>query len=182
MKKKVWYSRIDFRPNPADPAKGVINLGFLLEFTTEEYWVVGMVILAALDKAAMATIDTVSRQLLENREDVIEREVRQILSQAERPGQVLPLLAAANPWSLHIGAPEELAIWIKSDTTDASVEKIAEEYAFSVFMTNQTRAKAAAPGERSVVRSAVQVNVPEYVPAPWILPPTCVIRPLLHWQ
>jgi hypothetical protein len=37
MSKKVWFSRIDFRPNPMEPIKDVVNLGFLLEFTTEDY-------------------------------------------------------------------------------------------------------------------------------------------------
>ena len=52
MKKYAWLSRIDFRPDPADPVKGVINLGALVEFTTKDSWVVGTIILAALDQAA----------------------------------------------------------------------------------------------------------------------------------
>ena len=101
-KKLAWVSRIDFRPDPTDPDKDAINLGFLLEFTTKDYWVVAITMLAALDNFALSRLDDLSRRLIENRQVVVEREVRSALPRARKPGQALPLLAAANPWSIRI--------------------------------------------------------------------------------
>ncbi len=182
MKKRAWVSRIDFRPNPADPDKDAIRLGFLLEFTTADYWAVGAVMLATLDDAALAGLDELSRKLIENRKDVIEHEVQRTLSQVREPGQALPLLAAANPWSIHIGLPAELDVSAVKPVSGASVEKIAEQYALSLFVTARASAKhkAQRTGSRRIVEHPARVVVPDDCPPPWILPPSCVIRPL-HW-
>jgi hypothetical protein len=181
MKKKAWFSRIDFRPDPADSDKNAINLGFLLEFTRENYWAVAMVTLAALEDSALAGLDELSKRLIENREAVIAHEVRAILPQANKPGQALPLIAAANTWSIHINAPTVLDISRERAMSGASVEKIAEKYALSLFMRDHgqtkrtTRARAAT--RAAIAAPKTRVIVPDYCPPPW-LSTQCVIRPL----
>jgi len=179
-KNKAWVSRIDFRPDPADPSRDAINLGFLLEFTTANVWAVGVVMLAALDEAALAGLDELSRKLIENGEDVIRHEVRRTLSQAQKPGQALPLLAAANPWSIHIGVPAELDVSGVRPVSGASVEKIAEQYALSLLDRASTKHKPQGTGSRPAIRDSARVVISDDCPPPWILPPTCMFR-ALHW-
>jgi hypothetical protein len=181
MKKEAWFSRIDFRPDPADANKNAINLGFLLEFTREDYWAVAMVMLAALEDSALTDLDELSKKLVQNREAVIAHEVRSILPQANKPGQALPLLAAANTWSIHIDAPTVLDVSDVRAESGASVEKIAEKYALSLFMRDHGQTKRQARA-RQVKRNAIvapkkRVIIPDYCPPPW-LSTQCVIRPL----
>ena len=178
-------SRIDFRPDPADPDKDAIGLGLLLEFTTENYWAIGMVMLAAIDDAALARLDELSKKLIENREHIIGQEIRRTLPQAKKPGQALPLLAAANPWSMHISTPVEFDVSKMRPETGASVEKIAEQYALSLFPRDHASAKrktaaSVTSSSRDIVCNPALVLGPEDCPPPWILPPSCVFRPL-HW-
>jgi hypothetical protein len=179
MKNKAWFSRIDFRPDPAEQDKNAINLGFLLEFTREDYWAVGMVLLAALEDSALAGLDDLSKKLIENREAVIDHEVRRILPQANIPGQALALLAAANAWSIHISAPTERDLPSERAMTGASAEKIAEKYALSLFMRDhgQTKRKTRARQASKTASPKPRVIVPDYCPPPW-LSTQCVIRPL----
>jgi hypothetical protein len=182
MKKKAWYSRIEFRPDPSEADKNAINLGFLLEFTREDYWAVAMVMLAALEDSALAGLDDLSKKLIENRETVIAHEVRRIVPQAKEPGQALALLAAANGWSIHIDAPTVLDISSVHTTAGASAEKIAEGYALSLFekdhhgQTKKTRARKATTRPKLAAPRS-RVIVPDYCPPPW-LSTQCVFRPL----
>jgi hypothetical protein len=50
----AWFSTIEYRPNPADPETGVIGLGFVIEFTTDKYWVVTAVMRAGIEDARPA--------------------------------------------------------------------------------------------------------------------------------
>jgi len=181
MKKKAWVSRIDFRPDPADPNKNAISVGLLLEFTTEDYWAIAMVMLAALDDSALAGLDDLSRKLLENREAVIGHEIRRVLPQANKPGHALRLLADANPWSIHVGVPKELDISSVKAARGASAEKLAEKYALSFFLrgriseTRKLRARAASASQD--VGHAKPASIPLECPAPWILAPSCVNSP-----
>jgi hypothetical protein len=182
-KNKAWVSRIDFRPDPTDPKKNAISLGLMLEFTTADYWAIGIVMLAAIDDVALASLDELSRKLIENRQAVINHEVRRTLPQARKPGQALPLLAAANPRSIHISNPAELDISKVRSASGASVEKIAEQYALSLFVRDHESVKGKAPpatSSRHMIQNPALVLIPEDCPPPWILPASCVIRPL-HW-
>jgi hypothetical protein len=179
---KAWFSRIDYRPNPIDPVKDVVNLGFLLEFTTSEYWAVATLIVAALDDSALVAADKLSRELLEHRKEVIENEVRRVLPRARKPGEVLRLLAGSNPWSIHISAPGVLEQLPASATRDASVEKVAEKYAVCLFTTSVSargKRRKQTVRRKETVQPAITTPVPVVpvdVPPPWILPPTCLIR------
>jgi hypothetical protein len=180
MKNKAWFSRIEFRPDPGEHDKNVINLGFLLEFTREDYWAVGVVMLAALDDSALAGLDELSKKLIENRKVVIEEEVRRILPRANKPGQALALLAAANAWSMHVSAPVEQDL-PSGRMTGASAEEIAEKYALSLFKTDHEQTKRNARRRpttpRNTAASKPPVMIPDYCPPPWVST-QCVIRPL----
>lgn len=176
MTKKMWHSRIDFRPNPADPKVDVVNLGHLLEFTTESYWVLGMVIRASLDEASLTAVDDLSRAILDDRESVIEKEVRSVLPKARKPGDVLALLSAGNRWSLHISPPRVLAVPALPKAKNVSVEKTLENYTMSLFTRDRVPARRSKSGaQKRTPRPAVTVGA---APA-WLLPPTYVMVPMV---
>src|SRR5580693_653609 len=108
--KKLWYSQLEFRYNPADPSQGSLDLGLALEFMTSQYWVVGLAMRAALDQTRLATLDELTRKLLENRMAVMTRELEHVLPKAQRLGDVLKAFATSNPWSLYVSAPRSLAL------------------------------------------------------------------------
>jgi hypothetical protein len=183
MKKKAWVSRIDFRPDPADPKKDVVNLGFLLEFTGSDYWAISVVMLAAIDDSALAGLDDLSKKLIETRKEVIEHEVRRVLPQARRPGEVLPLLSLANPWSIHVGTPAALDVSGVRAPSGASAETIAEQYARSLFVRahplgKQKAGKQKPAALKSAKQNLARVILPRDYPPPWILQPSCIIRRL----
>jgi hypothetical protein len=167
--KKIWYSELQFRFNPADPSQGTMHLGWALEFTTNHYWVVGLALRAALDEQRVAELDDLTRKLLEQRMAVFTREVEQVasLSKALRVGDVIRELAARNPWSFHVAAPRSIALSASeqkaSDTSSA--EKLTEDYIYKIL--DVTKREKEAPAE--------DVDIT----AQWILPPKAVMmRPL----
>jgi hypothetical protein len=130
----AWYSTVQYRHNPADAVKGVIDLGFAVEFTTQKAWVVGLALRAALDEAQIADLDDLTRKLLEQRSAIVSREIEQVLQKAMRPGEALALLAANNPWSLHVTAPKKLALPAaeRRALSKATVTKHLEDYALRI--------------------------------------------------
>jgi hypothetical protein len=186
--RKAWFSTIEYRPNAADPETGVIGLGFVIEFTTDKYWVVTAVMRAGIEDAQLADLDDLAKQVIQHRSDVIQKEIARVLPSAKEPGQALAFLSAANPWSLHVSEPRMIEATV--DTPDASVERIEEEFMFSVYWASwlpavqareagrvvrvpQQRAPAQEPGDG-------MARVPADVPQPWLLPPSKVIRPLVR--
>ena len=184
----AWFSTIEYRPNPADPETGVIGLGFVIEFTTDKYWVVTAVMRAGIEDAQLAELDDLAKQMLQHRSEVVQKEIDRALPSAKEPGQALAFLSASNPWSLHVSEPREIEAAV--ETTDASVERIEEELMFSVYWTRWlpvVQAREAAQAVREPLRRAsaqesrnVVPRVPADVPPPWLLPPSKVIRPLIR--
>jgi hypothetical protein len=99
--RRAWFSAVEYRPNPADPENGVIGLGFLIEFTTDKYWVVSAIMRAGIQEGQLASLDDLAKQLLEHRSDVIAKEINRVLPLAREPGEALALLSASNPWSMY---------------------------------------------------------------------------------
>src|SRR5438477_4518738 len=130
---KVWFSTIEYRPSPPDPETGVIGLGFVIEFTTDKYWVVTAVMRAGIEVPELAGLDNLARQVLQHRLEVIQKEIDRVAALAKEPGQVLASLFTSNPWSLHISEPKEIEASI--EIADASVERVQDEYVFSVYET-----------------------------------------------
>jgi hypothetical protein len=182
----AWFSTIEYRPNPADPETGVIGLGFVIEFTTDKYWVVTAVMRAGIEDAQLAGLDDLAKQMLQHRSEVIQKEIDRVLPSTKEPGQALAFLSASNPWSLHVSEPREIEAVVEA--TDASVERIEEEFMFSVYWTRwlpvvQAREAARAvrePLRRAPESSNVVPRLPADVPPPWLLPPSKVIRPLVR--
>jgi hypothetical protein len=182
--RKAWFSTIEYRPNAADPETGVIGLGFVIEFTTNRYWVVTAVMRAGLDDAQLADLDDLARQVLQHRSEVIQKEIARVLPSVEEPGQALAYLSASNPWSLHVSEPREIEAAV--ETTDPSIERIEEEFMLSVYWTSwlpavqahEARRVVHVPQQRARVEELVIPRVPSDVSPPWLLPPSKVIRPL----
>jgi hypothetical protein len=189
--RKLWFSTVEYRPNPVDAETGVIGLGFLIEFTTDKYWVVSAVLRAGIEDPQIAGLDDLAKPVLQHRSEVISKEINRVLPFIHEPGQALSRLAASNPWSIHISEPREIEV--TAEASDESVESIQEKYAYSIYWTRwlpamQARevAYAAAERERPLgartqgpeLNPTSAVRIPANVPPPWLLPPASVIRPL----
>jgi hypothetical protein len=183
--RKLWFSTVEYRPNPVDAEAGVIGLGFLIEFTTDKYWVVSAVLRAGIEDPQLAGLDDLAKQVLQHRSEVISKEINRVLPFAHEPGQALSRLAASNPWSIHISEPIEIAVTVEASA--ASIERVQEEYAYSIYWTTwlpvvQAREAAQArAGRGPPLRTrnlTPAARIPADVPRPWLLPPAAVIRPL----
>jgi hypothetical protein len=123
--------------------------------------------------------DELTRQILENRSEVLSNEVSRILSRVEKPGQALALLASSNPWSINIAAPRELQL-PRLASPDASVEKKVEEVV--VLLHSKRMWPRMAEARRhweavvEVVPSALYAPVVD-IPQPWMLPAKAVWKP-----
>ena len=131
--RRAWFSAVEYRPNPADSKTDVIDLGFLLEFTTPKFWVVGVVVRAGLTDEQLAGVDDLTRKVLEHRSDVLAREVDRVLPLATRPGEALSLLASANPWSFNVARPNEVEL-PATTAKQNTVQEALEEYVYSFYV------------------------------------------------
>ncbi len=183
--RKLYISTIEFRPKPGESAQSM-HLGWLLEFTTPSYWVVGLGMRAVLDREAMARLDPLSRELLENRARLFEADIDQALLNASRPGDVLSALSRANPWSVHISEPRAIPAASKNLSKGASIEQMLEQYILTLYRTAlasekpvKPRARKPARAPRTEVVSRGPAN-PIKTPPPWMLPNRHWARPLVH--
>jgi len=182
--RKLYTSTIEFRPKPGESAES-IHLGWLLEFTTPTYWVVGLGMRAVLDREEMALLDPLSRELLENRAKLFEADIDEALRNASRPGDVLSALSRANPWSVHIGEPRAIPAASKNVSKGASNEQILEQYIL-LYQTELAAEKPARPRARKPARApSTEVvsrgpAIPIKTPPLWMLPPRHWARPLVH--
>ena len=180
---KLYFSSVEFRPRPAETT-GSMHLGWLLEFTTRVYWVVGLVMRAVLDSEALAKLDPLSRELLENRAKLFEVDIDQALRAASQPGDVLNALSSANPWSVHITAPTVIPIAAAKVDKSASIEQALEQFILTVYRKALEANKRAQPRARASSRiRRARVLSPEPAPPiemrpPWILPARHWARPL----
>jgi hypothetical protein len=181
--RKLYFSSIEFRPNPAQTGESM-HLGWLLEFTTPVYWVVGLVVRAVLDPEAMAKLDPLSRELLENRAKLFEIDIDQALRAASRPGDVLNALSSTNPWSVHITEPSVIPTAEAKVGKSASIEQALEQFILTVYRRAlaantpvQPRTRSSGRIRRAVVPAAA--TPPVETPPPWMLPARHWAR-LLH--
>jgi hypothetical protein len=172
-KKKIWYSELQFRYNPADPAQGTIDLGWALEFMTSHYWVVGLALRAALDEKRFSDLDELTRKLLDHRMDVMTRELEQVLQKAQRLGDVLKALAARNPWSLHVASPRWLHLTASEQKASdkSSAEKLTEDYVCKILEVTKREKPQESEAQHG---ESEQLDVT----APWMLPAKTMKRAL----
>lgn len=181
-KREVHFSLIEFRPDPSDSKRDVEWLGVALEFTTPSYWIVGLGMRATLDSETLSKLDPMSRALLEKRSDVIEAEIKKILPQASRTGDVLRLLAVNNQWSMHVNEPQTMEIKDDAGTKDHSIEQMLERYIFKLWTTPAQKPKVLRKPKTLQKPKATEVNMssaeiahptklPLDVPPGWMLPP-----------
>jgi hypothetical protein len=181
---KLYFSNIEFRLR-LDEFTQSMHLGWLLEFTTPSYWVVGLVLRAVLDPVALRRLDPLSRELLENRANLFEADIDQALRTALSPGDVLNALSRANPWSVHITEPSVISIARSNAGTSTSIEQALEQYILKVYQKALAAEKSVQPRRRTSgrIRHAAGVLAPPTspiaTPAPWMLPNRHWARPLL---
>lgn len=174
----LHYSVVYFRTDPAEVAPDPrLRLGIILGFSTKTYSVVGMAVRATLDEAVLENLDPLSRELLEEREEVIRGEIKAVLDKAHRPEDVLALVAERNHWSLHVSHPK--SVQIDESTADAvSIDKIADDYVFDlwgrVFRPEARAAKFVRTESHRVLTSEEARHLPSTadenaMPPPWML-------------
>ena len=176
--RRAWFSAVEYRPNPADPETGVIGLGFLIEFTTDKYWVVSAIMRAGIQEGQLAGLDDLAKQVLEHRSDVIAKEINRVLPLAREPGEALAFLSASNPWSLHVLEPREIEA--TAGAADASVETIQEEYVYAIYRTRwlpAVQAREAAQGgagrqpQTRIIAQRPELNAAAAARTPTDVPP-----------
>lgn len=132
IKRTLYYSLVQFRVNPANEACGVEHLGFVLGFTTDRYRAVSLAIRGALNPEFMNELDPLSREILENRADIIKAEIERACSSQASPEHVLRAVSDANQWSLYVTQPQVTEM--TGEVPDAaSVARVAEEYVLELF-------------------------------------------------
>jgi hypothetical protein len=173
---KVLYSELQYRHNPADASQGKMDLGWAMEFTTSRYWVVALALRATLDEKLIAELDELTRKLLEHRMDVLTRELEQILPSVRRLGDAVGMLAAHNPWSIHVVTPRSLILTdVEQRASDkASAEKLAEDYMLRIFEQSIAQPVDARGGPASLRPDSSTLRITP----PWMLPPKTMMRPL----
>jgi hypothetical protein len=185
MDRKIWYSELQFRWNPIDPAQGLMDLGYAIEFTTSTYWVVGLALRATLDENYLAQLDELTRKLLEERLAVLTRELEQTLPKAAEPGDALVALAARNPWSIHVTVPRSMVLSAseRKASDNATAEKLTENYLFKIFELTRREKTDSALASAQLFHVGSEFAARDYptpleVAPPWMLPPKTVMRPL----
>jgi hypothetical protein len=98
----------EYRRNPARADAGRILLGVGVEFLHEKLWIVGVQGRDFLTDAEVGLLDPIARDLLVSPIDLLGSKLRDVLRSGEAVqfGDVLRILAARNPWSLHVTPPE----------------------------------------------------------------------------
>jgi hypothetical protein len=179
MRKNAWFSTVDLRPDPKDPG-GAVSLGYLLEFTTEDYWVIGMIMRATVDDSRIAAFDQLTKKILDDRVHVMKAEINQILPRAKKPGEALALLASVNPWSLYVSSPSRLVLPDQRSVRGASVEKLLEKFVYSLFFADRVPKRRRRPALTPTSTHSIPERRSDEIPPAWMLPPTYVMLPLVH--
>jgi hypothetical protein len=190
------FSLIEFRPDPSTNARAV-DLGMLVEWTTDEAWVVGLGMRAVVDEAKLSGLDALSRELVVNRSAVIEKEILGAIQSATEPGDVLKILATRNTYSMHITAPIPFEL-PRARTRDHTLDETVSHYILTLYKRAIAAAKVAdgvraadlmAPRRRvstllrlgRAAEPLADLALPIDMPPPWIMPRT-FIRPLAEHQ
>jgi len=179
----IYFSSIEYRPNPLT-SEGSMPLGLLLEFMLPQYWVVGLGVRAALPLEAIGLLDPMSRELIENRADLIVNDVDDALQKAMRPGDVLSLLSKNNPWSIHVTEPRTLVVEPQAVERIQSVDQAVDEFIVKVYRKTLEVGKPVVAGRSSWLahfKSKEPVPPPEVsaMQTPWISQTRHWMRPLV---
>jgi hypothetical protein len=179
---RTWFSHVVFRP-VAD-GDNAISLGFLVELATPGVWAIAAVMRGTLAEEQTSGLDDISRTLIEHRVDVVRKEMDHILDTAKKPGDALALLAAVNPWSFQITAPQAVKIDKAAPKPSAdSIDKLLQGYVswmHAKMWLPDVQAKERRPRVTvATPRPAMKIHtLPARMPEPWMLPPVVMWRPL----
>lgn len=146
MKQRVYHSRVLFLRDPATPEDAPVDLGVLVGFTVEHRHTVGLLMTAAVSKTLLASLDPLSREVLENRVSIMRGEILDVLDEADKPEGVLRLVAERNFLSLHVTAPSSMMVDMPGDPQTATAQKLAEDYSLFMF----AKASQQVPGRMSM--------------------------------
>lgn len=176
------FSIVELRNNPARPEAGGKSLGLVLEFATDEYWVVAIAMLATIREEDMLRMDPLSREIVENRVKILKSEVRSVLPKIGQPGDVLRSLAAANPWSLHVTSPRDIQITDKATIENRSIEQLVDKFVFTIFGKQLVPAQDMRPFSAKVRKTHHTAPIATvglaFEPLSWMATPTILKVPI----
>jgi len=181
-KHKICYSVVQFRREPNADGRGAVCLGFIIGFETKQFAAVGLAVRASLDERMLAGLDPLSREMLENRQDVLVAEVDAALNGHRKPKDVLRALAAQNPWTLSVTPPKEAELDVAPDLDKASVQKVAEDYVLRLYSRSLLQTQPVEPTlgalapRRASQGHGLDLEIPS-LPAPWMIPPVVRMLP-----
>lgn len=108
MSNRLWFSTIEYRPDPSLPDEGRISLGVIAEAEISTSWIVAVQARAFLSEDELSRLDGVGKELFREPLRLIAREVEAVLGQAKQPRDVLRLLCAREVWSFRFEGPRKL--------------------------------------------------------------------------
>jgi hypothetical protein len=119
--RKVWLSKVEYRPNPARPEEGRVPLGIVLAYDLGGETKVELAARFELEEGELRHLDRLSRELLRRPWEVIDREIGSLIQELpneEKSGRAfLSHLARENVWSFHVSPPAPFPVKISAVET-----------------------------------------------------------------
>ena len=157
--------RIEYRHNPAISEAGFLHLGVVVEFESDGMWVIGVRVRKVLSPEQQTQLDPIAKDLLSgNLPKFVSRMVMESISTGDvaNPGAVLHLLAANNPWSIHVTPPETYRKPEEDQIADLALAVyLNHDYEYMVFS-----------------RPVEEVQVEE-LPSPWNIEDQVIEMPII---
>jgi len=164
--RKVWLSKIEYRPNPARPEEGRVPLGVVLAHNVGGRMAVKLAALRELEEGELQRLDGLSRELLRRPSEVLEREIDAVLAalpEGKKSGlAVLSQLARENVWSLHISPPAQFPVEVSAVETKRGAIDYALTWAVIELLSGRDPLSSRVPPLTNKVRGR---SVPTLPPA-----------------
>jgi hypothetical protein len=189
-KQTFHYCMIQYRQNPMDPRANTKTLGFVVGFSTPKVWAICIAMRASIEADFLASLDPLSREILESRSKIITSEVDAVISSDKSPDMILAEISQRNSYSLFVTSPRQIELEVASNH-DESVEKAAEGYVLTLYSkiveiqkarTEKTIMEpelAYEDAESARMSSDAFADISIDIPPPWMLPLTYRFRPIV---
>jgi hypothetical protein len=112
---KVWFSYVDYRPDPGMPQKDRIALGCILEARVSRGRLFSIAGRTELTESELMLMDGIGRETLLHPADFLKQELRRVLDRADEEvpfeqGGTLRELSRVHRWSVYVMPPRLIRI------------------------------------------------------------------------
>lgn len=108
---KVWFSFIEYRPDPSEPEKDRLVLGSVVSAQTGRGHSLILHARKELTQAELKLMDGISRELLATPFSYLNAEIERLLkTHPIKGGGLLSALSRVHRWSLHATPPRQLQV------------------------------------------------------------------------